>query len=74
MSAIAKPFYSAVLIDPDDEADLGPIDIPEARTDDQARDLATKRAGDWLRENGKERVIVRISIDGRVLAPVEVHS
>jgi hypothetical protein len=43
MSAMAKPFYSAVLIDPDDEADLGLIDIPEARTDDRSGDKTSGR-------------------------------
>jgi hypothetical protein len=74
MSAMGKPSYSAVPINPDDGADLGPIDISEARKDDQARDLAAKRAGDWLRENGTEHVIVRIVIDGRAIEPVEVRS
>lgn len=43
MSVTVKPLYSAALINLDDGGDLGPPGVPDAKTDGQARDLATKK-------------------------------
>jgi hypothetical protein len=72
MIGSAKAVYSATLLTDDDHADLGPVDVPDAIRDDQARELARDRTTKILQENGIERGVVRVTRGGFELEPIEV--
>ncbi len=64
--------YKAVLLDWDSGKDIGPIDIADAGNDNGAKALAINRAITWLRDNGIDRVRLRIVRDGFGLGTFEV--
>jgi hypothetical protein len=58
------PRYSAVLLNWDNGADLGPIDVAYATDDDSAKALGIMNAFTWCTENGVDRVRVHLVKDG----------
>ncbi len=57
------PKYSATIFD-ENGVDQGPIDLPAAENDEQARDLAKKAGLKWVAEHGIDRATVQISRGG----------
>lgn len=67
-----KPHYAAALYSADRKIELTPIDVADARYEDEACALGTKRAREWLTENGIDRAFLQLVKDGRGIGTLEV--
>ena len=64
--------YSAVVLDFETGADLGPIDLSDAKTDKQAAEFAKERGTDEIRSRGIARARIKIARGGFGLPLIEV--
>ena len=68
-----KPIYSAVLIQPENGDDFGPVDVSDAQGGREAVDVGKRRAPALLRELGLARAFLRVSCDGQSLGHFKVR-
>jgi len=73
MATVQEACYAAVIIG-ENGADLGPLDLPGARDDGYALNLAKQAGMKWLAENGFDRVTIKVSRNGYGLPVVEIHT
>lgn len=71
MATVCSNFSASIYSD--DGADQGPIDVAGAESERQAREIAQARGTEWLKTSVFDHATVRISQEGRTLAPVDVR-